>query len=113
MAQNGRFNYLRLPSVNAEKQYQNTKTIHSQEFGTTDYKGKIALIHIDGNHDYASVKADYEAWQPHVLSGGWIVLDDYVWLHGAGPQELGDDILANERIVHSFVAGKALFLQIP
>lgn len=114
VAEAGRFNYLRLPSVAAEAVYRQPAPVVSAEFGSVSYRQRIALIHIDGNHDYASVKADYEAWRPYLQPGGWMVLDDYVWLHGEGPQRLGDEVLATEKneIAHSFVAGKALFLQI-
>ena len=114
VAEAGRFNYLRQPSVEAEVIYRDKTPIASAEFGSVPYSGRLALIHIDGNHDYASVKADYEAWRPHMQPGGWVVLDDYCWLHGDGPKRLGDEVLAAEKqnIAHSFVAGKALFLQI-
>lgn len=109
----GRFNYIRLPSAGAEAKYRKNKTIRSPEFGEVTFEGRIALIHIDGNHDYASVRQDYEAWRPYVVPGGWVVLDDYVWQHGDGPRRLGDEVLQAEReqIQLSFVAGKALFLQ--
>lgn len=114
IAESGRFNYLRKPSVEGAAIYRSHTLITSPEFGSVRYSGRVALIHIDGNHDYASVKADYEAWRPHMQSGGWMVLDDYVWLHGDGPKRLGDEVLEAEKkyIAHSFVAGKALFLQI-
>lgn len=114
VAEMGRFNYLRKPSVEAEAVYRKQTLIASSEFGRVHYRGRISLIHIDGNHDYASVKADYEAWRPHMQPGGWMVLDDYFWLHGDGPKRLGDEVLETEKknIACSFVAGKALFLQI-
>ena len=34
-------------------------------------------VHLDARHDYASVKADIEAWLPKVRSGGWLSGDDY------------------------------------
>lgn len=34
-------------------------------------------IHLDARHDYASVKADIEAWLPKVKPGGWLSGDDY------------------------------------
>ncbi len=114
IAEPGRFNYLRQPSVEGARAYRSETSITSSEFGRVHYCGRIALIHIDGNHDYASVRADYEAWRPQMQKGGWMVLDDYYWLHGDGPKRLGDEVLAAEQkyIAHSFVAGKALFLQI-
>jgi len=37
----------------------------------------IDWVHLDARHDYASVKADIEAWLPKVKIGGWLSGDDY------------------------------------
>ncbi len=37
----------------------------------------IEWVHLDARHDYASVKADIEAWLPKVKPGGWLSGDDY------------------------------------
>jgi hypothetical protein len=34
-------------------------------------------VHLDARHDYASVKADIQAWLPKVRRGGWLTGDDY------------------------------------
>lgn len=34
-------------------------------------------VHLDARHDYASVKADIEAWLPKIKKGGWLSGDDY------------------------------------
>lgn len=34
-------------------------------------------VHLDARHDYASVKADIEAWLPKIRKGGWLSGDDY------------------------------------
>lgn len=34
-------------------------------------------VHLDACHDYASVKADIDAWLPKVKAGGWLSGDDY------------------------------------
>ncbi len=34
-------------------------------------------VHLDARHDYASVRADIEAWLPKVKAGGWLSGDDY------------------------------------
>ena len=39
--------------------------------------GSIEWVHLDARHDYASVKADIEAWLPKVKAGGWLSGDDY------------------------------------
>jgi hypothetical protein len=37
----------------------------------------LEWVHLDAQHDYASVKADIEAWLPKVKAGGWLSGDDY------------------------------------
>lgn len=49
----------------------------SFDIGQTWRGGEIALLFIDAAHDYASVKADIEAWQNHVKVGGIIAYHDY------------------------------------
>jgi hypothetical protein len=34
-------------------------------------------VHLDGRHDYASVKNDILSWLPKVKAGGWLSGDDY------------------------------------
>jgi hypothetical protein len=82
--------------------------------GSTDYSGHIAILHIDGNHSYASAKADVLAWSGFVVAGGWIIIDDYIWPYGDGPKRVGDEFLTEnkEKIAVSFVIGSALFLQL-
>jgi hypothetical protein len=78
-----------------------------------DPKGKIALLHIDGNHDLESVSLDVDFWSQLVLPGGWLVLDDYEWRYGNGPKIVGDKL--KERwgndINKCFVKGGCLFIQ--
>lgn len=107
-------NYLRMTSVTAALYYQNNKSVYTATFGRTEYTGQIALLHIDGNHGYESVKADIESWGKYVVNGGWIVFDDYIWPFGDGPKRVGDAYLAahHDRIAAAFVMGSALFLQV-
>lgn len=37
----------------------------------------VDWVHLDASHDYASVKADIQAWLPKVKLGGWLSGDDY------------------------------------
>jgi cephalosporin hydroxylase len=107
-------NYLRMPSANAAVHFAGHKSISSAEFGTTEYSGKISVLHIDGNHVYEAVKADVEGWGKLVIEGGWIVFDDYFWPWGDGPKRVGDEFLENNRarIATAFVMGTALFIQL-
>jgi len=36
----------------------------------------VGLLFIDAAHDYESVKADFLAWSPFVVAGGWVVFHD-------------------------------------
>jgi cephalosporin hydroxylase len=110
-------NYLRAPSVLAAEAYQQAMkigSIHTEEFDRTPISGKIAILHIDGNHKYEVVKRDIEKWLPFVQEGGWVLLDDYVWAFGDGPKRAGDEFLIeNKRKIDvSFVMGDTLFIQL-
>jgi len=36
----------------------------------------LALVFIDGGHAYETVRADYDGWARHVLSGGYLLIHD-------------------------------------
>lgn len=106
-------NYLRLPSTDGAKYYREHRSVTTTSFGTTQYCGHIAILHIDGNHSYVAVKADVISWSGFVVAGGWIIIDDYIWPYGDGPQRAGDEFLADnfDNIDAAFVMGSALFIQ--
>lgn len=110
----GDINYLRMPSVAAEQLYRNGLPVQSPSFGSTVYAGRVAILHIDGNHAYEAAQADIAAWAKHVLPGGWIIIDDYVWPYGDGPQRAGDEFLFHQlqHVASAFVMGTALFIQL-
>ncbi len=107
-------NYLRMPSTDAAKYYREHRTVTTEPFGVTDYCGHIAILHIDGNHSYDAAKADVLSWCDLVVKGGWIIIDDYIWPYGNGPQRAGDEFLAEHgnKIDTAFVMGSALFIQL-
>lgn len=112
----GTVNYMRLPSVTAAGEYQRSKTISTistPEFGEVQYSGKVAVLHVDGNHSDEHAHADMAAWGDCVMPGGWIIVDDYIWPYGHGPQKAGDAFLSghSDRIALSFVMGSALFIR--
>ena len=107
-------NYLRMPSTDGATHYRDHMSATTASFGTTNYRGHISILHVDGNHSYAAAKADIASWSGFVANGGWIIIDDYIWPYGDGPQRAGDEFLAenNDKIVVAFVMGSALFLQL-
>lgn len=113
LARKGAFNYLPMTSRAAIAHWRAGEPVASAEFGETRYRGRIAVLHIDGNHDQAAVADDCLLWLPHVMPGGWLILDDYVWLHGNGPRLVGDQLLAEraQDIARAFVCGNALFVR--
>lgn len=110
----GDINYYKLPSLDGARRYIETKAAYTDSFGNTKYQGKIAILHVDGNHMYEAAKADIDAWASYVLDGGWIVVDDYIWPYGDGPKRAGDEFVSinYDRIDAAFVMGGALFIQL-
>ncbi|HVY02085.1 MAG TPA: class I SAM-dependent methyltransferase [Caulobacterales bacterium] len=110
----GKLNYIRGPAHESAKLYKPGLVIETAAFGATRYAGAIALLHIDGNHAYEHAAQDERDWAKHVVPGGWIVFDDYVWAFGDGPKRVGDAFLSRNqaRIAQAFTAGKALFVQL-
>lgn len=109
----GRFNFLRMPATQALPYYE-SGNVQSSAFGVTPLSGRIALLHIDGNHDYQSVLADVALWAPKLAPGGWLILDDYCWPHGDGPRRVGNAFLAemSKNIAQAFVVDGALFIKL-
>jgi hypothetical protein len=109
----GRFNYLRMESEHGFEVYRARRTIATPHFGEVAYRGNIAVIHIDGNHDFRQVKKDCELWLTLLVPGAWLILDDYLWSHGDGPYRVGNTLLDERKddIDRSFVCGKALFVK--
>lgn len=85
--------------------------LDSPELGSLALAPQLSLVHIDGNHRYDHVLKDIEAWSPYLARGGWLLLDDYVWAFGDGPQRAGDELLASPLYDTAFVSGDTLFLR--
>jgi hypothetical protein len=105
--------HLRLTSEQAFNLYTKGDPLPSLMGRPVAYFGKIAAIHIDGNHDYNCAKRDCELWLGRMLPGAWLILDDYIWSHGDGPYRVGNELLhaQRDRIERAFVCGKALFVK--
>jgi hypothetical protein len=110
----GDLNYLRLPADRALSRYGPSCSVSSEEFGETVYEGRLACLHVDGNHDYEFARRDIEQWGKLVIPGGWLIVDDYVWTFGDGPRRAADAFVERHRraLSENFVAGGALFLRL-
>jgi hypothetical protein len=107
------FNYMKATSESAWNHYRDKGEITSPEFGATKMVGKIAFLHIDGNHDEAAVTLDFDLWSQALAPAAWVVFDDYEWSWGDGPKKLVARIRAEQknRIQKEFVAGGCAFLK--
>lgn len=52
----------------------------------------IGLLYIDGSHTYSDVRADVEAWTPHLALGAIVVFDDYQTPRNPGVTRLVDEL---------------------
>ena len=106
--------HLRMPSEQAFALYQSDLPILAQDSSIVSFGRRIAILHIDGNHDYTAVRLDCDLWLDRMLPGAVLILDDYQWAHGNGPQRVGDELIAmyNRRIKRAFVCGKAMFIKL-
>jgi predicted O-methyltransferase YrrM len=69
-----------------------------------DWSGPpIGLIFIDGDHRYEAVKADVEAWLPHLAPQAWVCFHDYTKTFGSEITHFP----GVEQFVPEFLAGHA------
>lgn len=106
--------YIRKNSEQAIEQYSKAShdgVLSSRYLSDISIEGAISILHIDGNHSYKNVKKDIELWFPYVMSGGWVLLDDYLWAFGDGPKVAGDELIEHNEIDLAFVSGDTLYLR--
>lgn len=106
--------YIRKTSVAAQSAYEAARRngrLDSPELGSITLAPHLSLLHIDGNHRYDHVQKDIETWSRYLVSGGWLLLDDYVWTFGDGPKRAGDELLNSPLYDKAFVSGDTLFLR--
>lgn len=106
--------HVQLSSQQAFERYAAGQAGRRDATASVSYSGRIAVIHIDGNHDYEFVRNDCRLWLGRTQPGSWLILDDYVWAHGDGPYRVGNELLLEQadRVETAFVCGKALFVRL-
>jgi len=85
---------LQLPSIQAASSWQEP----------------IALLWIDGDHNYEGVKADFEAWTPWVIPGGVIAFHDSLDPH-LGPHKFIKEIITTGTFEQIVVVGKITLIK--
>lgn len=106
--------YIRQPSVAAAQTYRAALSkgrLEAEGLPAVPLSGAISLLHIDGNHRFDHVVADIRSWAPQLAPYGWLMLDDYIWAFGDGPQRAGDELLTSGDYDCAFVASDTLFLR--
>ena len=48
----------------------------TSQLAAKDWATLLGLVFIDGGHAYDTVLGDYQAWWPHVLTGGYLLIHD-------------------------------------
>ena len=54
-----------------------------------DFHEPIELLFVDGSHEEALVREDFDKWVPKVVEGGWVAFHDTTWT--AGPRRVVGD----------------------
>ena len=47
-----------------------------------DFEQPIELLFVDGSHEEALVREDFDKWVPKVIDGGWVAFHDTTWTSG-------------------------------
>ncbi|ODN43749.1 hypothetical protein BGC07_13650 [Piscirickettsia litoralis] len=78
-------NYIREISNKAIDKYEDS-VIFTNEFGRSKVTNKIAILHIDANHNIEAVFNDIKIWSKYLVNNAWVIFDDYEWVYGDGPK---------------------------
>lgn len=65
---------------------------YSTEVAETWTNGPVGLLHVDALHTFEAVRADVDAWAPHVVPGGVVVLHDWS-VKKFGVRKVGAELL--------------------
>jgi cephalosporin hydroxylase len=74
------------------------------------WEGPIALLFVDGLHDYASVSADYQHFEKYVVPGGVIAFHDYAPYY-AGVMQFVDELVDSARVEMIAQVGSMIVVQ--
>ena len=73
--------------------------VKTSEEAARDFKEPVALLFIDGAHEYEYVKLDYDLWFPKLAEHGIIAFHDTIgWL---GPKQVVNDLVHKSKRIKS------------
>lgn len=79
-----------LRSVGLWSQVKATKAFTTD--AAKDWSGPVGLLFIDADHHYESVKADFEAWRPHLMPDATVLFDDWGTPKNPGVKQFTDEL---------------------
>jgi MMP 1-O-methyltransferase len=65
-----------------------TPIVRPSQEAAAAFEGPVELLFIDGAHDYASARADFDAWFPKVVDGGIVAFHDVLDPACDGPRRV-------------------------
>lgn len=72
----------------------------------------VALLWIDGDHEYEAVRSDFLLWLPHLVPGAAVIFDDAVKPE-LGPTRVAAEAVADHGLVEQERVGKVVLLRHP
>lgn len=88
--------------------------VKTSEEAAKHFKEDVELVFVDGDHEYDSVKLDFDLWFPKLIEGGFIAFHDSVLT--SGPQRVVEKCLyksnrfRNIRVVGSITFAEKVYV---
>ena len=74
----------------------------------SEWRGEdVGMLFIDGNHEYESVKEDFELWLPHLAEGGYVAFHDS---NQQGPNMLLRQVIGTDKHLRPLGLRDTLFV---
>lgn len=73
---------------------RHTQILNDSAIEGRSWSNVVDLVFVDGDHTYNQVKADIQAWLPHIRKGGILCGHDYGWDKWPGVEQAFDEEMA-------------------
>ncbi len=75
--------------------YRNVRLVNvSSEVVTPGWSRPVGLLFLDGDHTWEGVRRDFRCWEPHLVAGARLALDD-TDDPDLGPRRLADELVSS------------------
>ncbi|MGI8922773.1 MAG: class I SAM-dependent methyltransferase [Fimbriimonadales bacterium] len=82
--------------------------IHEAKSTGLAWREPISFLFIDGLHDYESVQADFEHFEPYLCNHAFVAFHDYA--DGVGVKQFVDDLLSRSTVYRPYALTKSLIM---